>query len=126
MTDRNVVKQLEELLEPIKKDLGGVKKDLGEIKDTLGQHSEVLAKHTKILDQHTRILDQHTKILDQHTKKLDQHTGALVNIENTIKIYGDMYDVNNGNARKLEKRINVLESNEGIVPPQEFRLTSLT
>ena len=87
MTDRNVVKQLEELLEPIKKDLGGVKRDLGEI--------------NKKLEQHTRILDQHTRILDQHTKKLDQHTGALVNIENTIKIYGDMYDVNNGNARKL-------------------------
>ncbi len=86
MTDKSVVKQLEELLEPIKKDLGGVKRDLGEINRKLGQH---------------------TKILDQHTKKLDQHTGALVNIEDTIKVYGDMYQVNNDNARKLEKRIDV-------------------
>lgn len=125
MTDKNVVKQLEELLEPIKKDLGGVKKDLGEIKDTLGQHSEVLAKHTKILDQHSKILENHGKKLDELDKKVRQNTSALVNVENTIKIYGDMYDVNNGNARKLEKRIDVLESNEGIVPPREYRLIDL-
>lgn len=111
MTDKNVVKQLEELLEPIKKDLGEINKKL--------------EQHTKILGQHTKILDQHTKILGQHTRKLDQHTGALVNIEDTIKVYGDMYQVNNDNAIKLEKRIGTLESNEGIVPPQEFRLIDL-
>ncbi|MBI2310312.1 hypothetical protein HYU90_00590 [Candidatus Collierbacteria bacterium] len=58
-------------------------------------------------------------------EKLRQHTEALVNIEDTIKVYGDMYQVNNDNARKLEKRIDVLENSEGIVPPQEFRLVDL-
>lgn len=111
MTDKNVVKQLEELLAPIKKDLGGVKRDLGEINEKLKQHDKNFAELRGTLDEHGR--------------KLDQHTGALVNIEDTIKIYGDMYQVNNDNARKLEKRIDVLENNEGIVPPREYRLVDL-
>jgi septal ring factor EnvC (AmiA/AmiB activator) len=92
MTDKGVVKQLEELLEPIKKDLSGVKRDLGEINKKLEQHDKNFAELRETLDEHGR--------------KLDQHTGALVNIEDTIKIYGDMYQVNNDNARKLEKRID--------------------
>lgn len=101
MSDKNVVKQLGELLEPIKKDLEAI--------------------NTK-LDQHTRMLDQHQENFDGINKKLDQHTEALVNIEDTIKIYGDMYQINNDNARKLEKRVNVLEDRGGVVPPPELRL----
>lgn len=81
MTDTNVVKQLEELLKPIKKDLG------------------VINKKLVVLDKKLEGLDE------RHSKKLDQHTESLVNIESTIKVYGDMYDINNGNVRKLEKRI---------------------
>lgn len=111
MTDTNVVKQLEGLLAPIKKDLGGVKKDLGEIN-----------KKLVTIDVRLNGID---KRLDGVDVKLNQHTGALVNIEDTIKVYGDMYQVNNDNARKLEKRIGVLENNEGIVPPREYRLVDL-
>jgi|SRR3989344_1459277 len=95
MTDKGVVKQLEELLEPIKKDLSGVKRDLGVINKKLEQHDKNFAELRETLDEHGR--------------KLDQHTEALINIEDTIKVYGDMYQVNNDNARKMEKRIDVLE-----------------
>ena len=105
MTDKNVVGQLERLLEPINKKLGVIDKRLDGIDGRL---------------------DQHQKNFGVINKKLDQHTGALINIENTIKIYGDMYQINNDNARKLEKRVVVLEDKNGVEAPPELRLASIS
>ena len=104
MTDRSVVKQLEGLLAPIKKDLGVINKKL---------------------DQHTKTLEQHDKNFVELGEKVGQNTRALINIEDTIKIYGDIYQVNNDNARKLEKRVDFLEEKNGIVAPPELRLAGV-
>mgnify|MGYP001595938117 FL=1 len=105
MTDKNVVGQLERLLEPINKKLGVIDKRLDGIDGRL---------------------DQHQKNFGVINKKLDQHTRALVNIENTIKMYGDMYQINNDNARKLEKGVVVLEDKNGVEAPPELRLASIS
>lgn len=59
----------------------------------------------KILDQHSKVLDQHSKILERHSKILNQHTRTLLSIEQTIKIYGDMYQLNKENIEKLTKNL---------------------
>ena len=41
---------------------------------------------------------------------LVQHSHALVSIESTLKIYGDMYDANRVNIEKLDKRVSTLEA----------------
>ena len=117
MADINA-KQFQKLLEPIQK-------SLGEINGKLDQHSKILDQHQANFDRINKKLDQHTEALGKVSSRLDQHTEALINIENTIKIYGDMYQVNNDNARKLERRVDVLENREGIIPPSELRLADL-
>ncbi|MEK7525157.1 MAG: hypothetical protein AAB548_02180 [Patescibacteria group bacterium] len=119
MTDKNVVGQLERLLEPINKKLGVIDKRLDGIDGKLG----VIDKRLDGIDGR---LDQHQKNFGVINKKLDQHTRALVNIENTIKIYGDMYQINNDNAGKLEKRVVVLEDKNGVEAPPELRLASIS
>ena len=95
MTDKNI-EQFRKLLEPIHKNLAEINKKLGE----------------------------QDKNFETINKKLDQHTGALINIEDTIKMYGDMYQINNDNAKKLEKRIDVLEDKGRVVAPPELRLAN--
>ena len=132
MTDKSVVKQLSGLLEPIKKELGSINKKLGTVDEKLNgidgrldgvdEKLNVMDKRLNGIDGR---LDQHQANFDEINKKLDQHTSALVNIENTIKIYSDMYQINNDNVRKLEKRIDVLEDKNGVSAPPELRLANL-
>lgn len=46
-------------------------------------------------------------------------------IETNIKAYKDSYQNNNANAKKLEKRVEVLEEDAGIIPPSEFTLVDV-
>lgn len=107
MTDKSVV-QFQKLLKPIQKGLNEIDKRLDQ--------------HDKSFDAINKKLGTIDGRLDGIDENLRQHTEALVNIEDTIKVYGDMYQINNDNARKLEKRVDVLENSEGIVPPPELRL----
>lgn len=50
---------------------------------------------------------------------------SVATIEQTNKIYGDMYKVNNSGAKKLEKRLEVLEDKSGVTPPPELTLIDL-
>jgi hypothetical protein len=49
------------------------------------------------------------KTLAEHSRVLDQHTGTLMSIEETLKFYGDMYQVNKESIEKLDKRVGILE-----------------
>lgn len=55
----------------------------------------------------------------------DQILPSVVTIESTIKTYSDMYKLNNDNMKKLEKRVETLEDNTGIVPPPELTLAEV-
>lgn len=51
---------------------------------------------------------------------------SVVEIENTIKAYGDMYKINNDNSKKLDKRLGVVEEKLSIQPPPEFSLADVS
>lgn len=96
--------------------------------------------------------DDFKKLLDEVVKPLQQSIGELkqgqdelrkdlhevkdtqerqvlpsvVTIETTIKAYGDMYKINNSNAKKLEERIEVLEDKSGTTPSPEFILANVS
>ncbi len=70
-------------------------------------------------DDFKKLLDE---ALEPIKKKQENHSAALVSIESKLDAYGDMYKINNSNAKKLEKRIEVLEDKSGINPPPEFTL----
>lgn len=70
-------------------------------------------------------LDNHSERFNNLSEKLDNHGAALVNIESKLDVYGDMYKINNSNAKKLEKRMETLEDNTGITPPPEFTLAEV-
>ncbi|HSX39135.1 MAG TPA: hypothetical protein VLI92_00915 [Candidatus Saccharimonadales bacterium] len=71
------------------------RKELNEVKD--------------ILNKHTQILEKYAVILNEHSEILTTHTVSLLNIENTLKFYGDMYQVNRDEIKNLDKRVNKLE-----------------
>ena len=50
---------------------------------------------------------------------------SVLNIENKIIIYSDMYEVNKWNSEKLANRVNKLEKHTGIKPPQEFLVSGI-
>ncbi len=48
---------------------------------------------------------------------------SVMAIELDIKAYGDMYELNNDNAKKLDHRLKVVESKSNIKPDPEFLLS---
>lgn len=68
---------------------------------------------------------EHTKVLKEHSEALETLQASSITIENTINGHGDMYKINNSNDKKLEKRIETLEENAGIIPPPEFTLAEV-
>lgn len=50
---------------------------------------------------------------------------SVLNIENTIKIYSDMYDVNKISSEKLAWRVKTLERHAGIKPPQDCLISGV-
>lgn len=65
---------------------------------------------------------------DLQTLKVDIQTvkGSVLGIERDLKAYGDMYKINNDNAKKLEKRTETLEDAAGITPPPELTLAEVS
>lgn len=95
------------------------------LEEALNPIKEILDGHTIILNSHTKTLESHTKTLKSLTENVDTLESSVVNMETTISVYGDMYKINDDNARKLEKRIKVLEDNSGIEPPSELTLLNV-
>lgn len=48
----------------------------------------------------------------------------LIYIETTVKSYADRYVTNEDHIGRLDKRLNVVEENLGILPPEDLRIPS--
>ena len=96
---------LDESLKPIKTDLNVVKTDLSRVKSDL---KELKESHEEL--KYT----VEGKVLP-----------SVTYIKTNIKAYKDSYQINNANAKKLEKRVEVLEDQAGVIPPPELILTEV-
>lgn len=54
--------------------------------------------------------------LDDHSSKLDNHTASLVTIEDTLKGYSDMYEINKDKTKDLDERVTIIEDHLGLAP----------
>lgn len=71
-------------------------------------------------------LESIKRTLDRHTDAIEnQLLPSVLETENTIKVYGDMYKLNNDNMKKLERRMKTLEKNVDIEPPVELTLAEV-
>src|SRR3989337_2959629 len=70
-------------------------------------------------------LDDPDTGLKRINERLDANTAAVMELEKTMKGYGDMYKINDSNIRKIEKRVETLEENVGLESPQEFTLAEV-
>ncbi len=56
---------------------------------------------------------------------VDANTAAVMELEKTVKGYGDMYKINDSNIRKMEKRLETVEEEAGVKVPPEFQLADV-
>ena len=84
--------------------------DLKKIKDLV----EIILKKTRGVEVHQSVMADQVRIIkDQQSvmnEKLDNHTEALVNIEDTLKGYSDMYEVNKEKTAGLGERVDAIEN----------------
>lgn len=64
-------------------------------------------------------LDNLDETLGDVQKTQTSHTASLINIENTLEGYADMYKINKGNIERLDDRLTKAEDQLDIpVPPE--------
>lgn len=105
MTEEDFKKLFSELLKPLSKDLSGLKQTQEEMK----------------------MVQEEMKISQEEIKQVQENQvlPSVVTIEKEIKVYSDMYKMNNDNIIKLDKRMNIAEEELGIETPEELVLGSV-
>ncbi|WP_146127110.1 hypothetical protein [Neomoorella humiferrea] len=113
--------RMEEILQQLLQGMEEIKKTLQQHTEILQQHTETLQQHTEILQQHTEILQQHTEILQQHTETLNQHSKQLdylqqrqIRIENRldnellpkINVLFDAFELRGDEIAQLRKHLD--------------------
>lgn len=76
------------------------------------------------MDQ-TRLEKLLEEIKEEQSKmsgKLDSHSASLIDIESKIDAFADVYKQNQRNIERLAKRVETLEDDSGIEPPEEYKI----
>lgn len=60
--------------------------------------------------------------LKRITEKLDANTESLITIEKEIKSYADSYKENQRNIKRLDTRLNTVEEELAIEPPEDLKV----
>ncbi len=83
---------------------------------------KILTSDVDVLKKDVNVLKEDVKVLKKDVSILKK---SVLNIENKINIYSDMYEINRWNADKLANKVNVLEKHNGITPPQELLISGI-
>ena len=83
-----------------------VKNDLNENPVTLGQFKQF---QQDVNNNFKKVRNEMRNSIKEIKVILGQHTHALLSIENTMKIYGDMYQINKDSIDRLNIRMDSLE-----------------
>ncbi|MBE3572797.1 MAG: hypothetical protein IMW95_07575 [Moorella humiferrea] len=106
--------RMEEILQQLLQGMEEIKKTLQQHTEILQQHTETLQQHTEILQQHTEILQQHTETLNQHSKQLDYLQQRQIRIENRldnellpkINVLFDAFELRGDEIAQLRKHLD--------------------
>lgn len=97
MTNDDFKKLLDSAIKPLQQGLDEVRSGLDEVRKELKEVKDI---------QEKRVLP------------------PLIYIETTVKSYADRYVTNEDHIGRLDKRLNVVEENLGILPPEDLRIPS--
>ena len=92
------------------------------IKEQQSIMNEKLDRHSKELKAITDRLDDPDDGLESINSRLEAVRSSVANMELTIEGYNEAYKANNDNIVKLHKRLNIVEEEQGINPPEELML----
>jgi len=76
----------------------------------------------KAVEPITQRLDDPDTGLKRINDRLDANTTAVMELEKTVKGYGDMYKINKSNIERLDERLSEVEENVNIVSPPELAI----
>lgn len=65
------------------------------------------------------------KKMDSMQETLDSNTTSVVEIEKTLKAYADSYQINQHNIERLDTRLNTVEEELSIEPPEDLKVLHL-
>src|SRR5258708_36393174 len=120
MVDDNFQK-LEKLIEVVK-EITEVTNDKVE---KIGLFMNVTSGQVRMIKDQQSVINKKLDALGKDLKQVretqdDRLLPLVVTIENEIKVYSDMYKLNNDNMKKLEKRLEVIEDQTVVTPDPEF------
>lgn len=129
MANDEFKKLLDDALKPIQKDLTALR-EFAEITQDKVEKMELVVSVT---NGQVRMIRDQQSVMNKKLEDLkevkeiveDRIYPSVVEIENTIGVYGDMYKINNDNSKKLDRRLNKVEKKLGIDPPPELSLAEV-
>lgn len=127
MTDQELVKIIQKTIKdeirPLKEYIEIVKSKISK----LDLFQNVATEDTRKIKEQQSVINEKLDALEDVKEILEDRVyPSVVEIENTIKAYGDMYKINNENSKKLEKRLEVAEDKLNIQPDPEFSLVDVS
>lgn len=134
MTDDQLVKVIQkavrdEVKEAVKEEVRPLKEQVEIAKskvDKLDLFQSLVVNQIRAIKEQLSVVNEKLDAL-QEIKEIveDRLYPSVVAIEVDIKAYGDMYKLNNDNAKKLERRVEGLEDRQGIKPAEELLLADV-
>lgn len=127
MTDNQLVKTIQKAVKdevrPLKEQVEIVKSKITK----LDLFQNLATDNTRDTKEQLSVINEKLDALQEVKEILEDRVyPSVVEIENTIKAYGDMYKINNDNAKKLEKRVETLENQAGVQAPPELTLAGVS
>lgn len=131
MTDVQLLKAIQKT---VKDEIRPLKDQVEIVKSKLNSRDffqSVATENTRTIKEQQSLMNEKLDTLQEDLNEVKelQETRiypSVVEIEHTIKAYGDAYKINDDNARKLEKRVVTLEAHSQIQPPPELSLAEVS
>lgn len=127
MTDDQLIKTIQKAVKdevrPLKEHIEIVKSKV----DKLDLFQSLATNQIRAVKEQLSVVNEKLDTL-QEIKEIveDRIYPSVMAIELDLKAYGDMYKLNNDNARKLEKRVVTLEGHAHIQSPPELSLADVS
>lgn len=127
MTDDQLVKIIQKAVKdeirPLKEHIEIVKSKVNK----LDLFQNLATDNSRATKEQLSVVNEKLDMLQEIKETVEDRVyPSVVEIENTIKAYGDMYKINNDNSKKLDKRLGVVEDKLNIQPPPEFSLAEVS
>lgn len=130
MTDDQLIKMIQkavkEEIRPLKDQVEIIKSKIS----TLDLFQKLTTNNITTIKEQQSLINEKLGTIQEDLAEVkeiveDRLYPSVMEIELNIKAYGDMYKLNNDNAKKLDHRLKAVEKKSGIKPDPEFSLAEV-